>query len=160
MQPPLEYAARAEQAGEDIVRFNPGDLGTWVYLVRAHGGVGQRALRSRAACATRLPSSSPIAALADDDRLTPSARGDVGVDLVLSSRSCSWRSDMRAAAERTLSRRQQATEEGAAQFAEDSPRRRMTLGRPRAERAWLALRRAISRPRYDELPAVVRRSTR
>ncbi len=29
-----QYAARSEQAGEDLVRFNPTDLGTWVYWVR------------------------------------------------------------------------------------------------------------------------------
>ena len=30
-----QHLARAEQAGEDIVRFNPGDLGSWQYLIRA-----------------------------------------------------------------------------------------------------------------------------
>jgi hypothetical protein len=46
---------------------------------------------------------------------------------------------LRADAERTVASAAAATEVGAAQFGEGSPRRRMALGRPKAERAWHAL---------------------
>ncbi|HET9694526.1 MAG TPA: hypothetical protein VFP48_09075, partial [Steroidobacteraceae bacterium] len=39
-----EYAARAERAGEDFVRFNPSDLGAWQYWINGRGLVGDMLL--------------------------------------------------------------------------------------------------------------------
>jgi tetratricopeptide (TPR) repeat protein len=133
----LDFATRSEQASEDIVRFNPGDVGSWVYLVRA-GSRTATVLHEQGRLREALAKLESNVALADDERLPPSAAAvfeDGWYDLAESQVELG----LRAEAERTLVSAAAATEVGAAQFAEGNPRRRMALGRPKAERAWHAL---------------------
>ena len=132
-----EFAARSEQASEDIVRFNPGDVGSWMYLVRA-GSRRATVLHEQGRLRDALDKLESNVALAGDERLPPSAAAvfeDAWYDLA----ELQVELGLRADAERTLASAAAATEVGAAQFGEGSPRRRMALGRPKAERAWHAL---------------------
>ena len=150
-----QYMTRSEQAGEDIVRFNPGDLGSWQYLVRA---MEQSAdvLRQQGRIRDAIAKLNAITALADDDRLTAS------LTPMLES---TWYSlaDLQleigqaAAAERSFAEGLKATEEGSAQFAEDNLRRTLGMLRAPSERAFLSLRAGNLEAAYDQSTAVVRR---
>jgi tetratricopeptide (TPR) repeat protein len=133
----MDFAKRSEEASEDIVRFNPGDIGSWVYLARANDRVAN-VLYQQGRLREALAKLESATALAGDERLPPSAAA-VFEDLWYQLAELQTALGMRAAAERTLVSAAAATEVGASQFAEGSARRRMTLGRPMAERPWLAL---------------------
>jgi tetratricopeptide (TPR) repeat protein len=150
-----QYMSRAEQAGEDIVRFNPGDLGSWQYLVRA---MEQSAdvLRQQGRIRDAIAKLNLTTALADDDRLTASltpmlestwyALAELQLDV-----------GQAAASERSFAEGLKATEEGSAQFAEDNLRRALGMLRAPAERALLSLRADNFEAAYDQSTAVVRR---
>ena len=149
----LEYSARSEQASEDIVRFNPSDLGSWVYLVRA-GDRTAAVLYEQGRLRDAMAKLDSNVALADDERLPPSAAAvfeEAWYDLAESQVELGLRTD----AERTLASAAAATEVAAAQFAEGNPRRRMTLGRPRAERAWLALQAGEAETAFRDFQSIV-----
>ena len=148
-----DFAARSEQASEDIVRFNPSDVGSWVYLVRA-GSRTATVLYEQGRLRDALAKLESNVVLADDERLPPSAAAvfeDAWYDLAESQVELGWRAD----AERTLVSAAAATEASAAQFAEGSPRRWLTLGRPRGERAWLALVAGEADKAFADLHAIV-----
>jgi tetratricopeptide (TPR) repeat protein len=149
----LDFATRSEQASDDIVRFNPSDHGSWVYLVRA-GYRTATVLHEQGRLRDALAKLESTVALADDERLPDSAAAvfeEAWYDLAESQVGLGLRAD----AERTLVSAASATEVGAAQFAEGSPRRRLTLGRPRAERAWLALQAGEAGTAFREFQSIV-----
>jgi hypothetical protein len=148
-----DFAARSEQASEDIVRFNPGDVGSWVYLVRAGDRIAavlyeQGRLRDASA---KLEAT---VSLADDERL-PSSAAVIFEEAWYRLAESQVELGLHADAERTLVSAAAATEVGAAQFAEGSPRRRMAGGRPRAERAWLALRTGKTEIAFRDFQSIV-----
>jgi hypothetical protein len=149
----LEFAARSEQASGDIVRFNPGDLGSWVYLVRA-GNRTATVLYEQGRLRDALAKLESNVVLADDERLPPSAAAvfeDSWYDLAELQADLG----LRAEAARTLIPAAAATEVSAAQFGEANPRRRMALGRPKAERAWLELRAGEAGTAFREFQAII-----
>jgi tetratricopeptide (TPR) repeat protein len=149
----MDFATRSEQASEDIVRFNPGDIGSWVYLVRASDRVAN-VLYQQGRLREALAKLEAATELADDERLPPSAAA-VFEDLWYQLAEAQTALGMRAAAERTLVSAAAATELSASQFAEGSPRRRMTLGRPMAERPWLALQAGEPATAYEGFQPVI-----
>jgi tetratricopeptide (TPR) repeat protein len=149
----LDFATRSEQASDDIVRFNPGDVGSWVYLARAVNRTAA-VLYEQGRLREALAKLESNVTLADDERLPPSAAAvfeEGWYDLAESQVELGLRAD----AERTLVAAAAATEVAAAQFAEDSPRRRMTAGRPRAERAWLALVAGDAETAFRDFQSIV-----
>jgi tetratricopeptide (TPR) repeat protein len=149
----LEFATRSEEASEDIVRFNPGDIGSWVYLSRA-GNRTAAVLYEQGRLRDALAKLQATVARADDERLAPSAAAvfeEAWYELAESQVELGRRAD----AERTLVSAAAATEMAAAQFAEGSPRRRMTAGRPRAERAWLALVAGDAETAFRDFQSIV-----
>jgi tetratricopeptide (TPR) repeat protein len=149
----LDFATRSEQASEDIVRFNPGDLGSWVYLVRA-GSRTATVLYEQGRLRDALAKLESYVSRADDERL-PASAGAVFEDTWYDLAESQVELGMRADAERTLVSAAVATEVGAAQFAEGNPRRRMALGRPQAERAWLALRAGEAETAFRGFQSIV-----
>jgi tetratricopeptide (TPR) repeat protein len=149
----LDFATRSEEASEDIVRFNPGDVGSWVYLVRARYRKAtlfyeQGRLRDA------LDQIKRTVALADDARLPPSS-APMFEDSWYRLAESQVELGLRAEAERTLVSAAAATEVSAAQFGEGTPRRRMTVGRPRLERAWLALVAGEAGTAFRDLQAIL-----
>ena len=150
-----QYMTRAEQAGEDIVRFNPGDLGSWQYLVRAMEQSAE-VLRQQGRIRDAIAKLDATVALVDDERLTASltpmlegtwyalAELQLGMGQVEASR-------------RSLAEGLKATEEGSAQFAADNLRRTLGMLRAPAERALLALEGGDVEGAYDQSTAIVRR---
>ena len=85
-----QYAERAALAGEDVVRFNPSDLGTWQYWIMGRGQVAERLFErgeierghrcgARDACAWRRRATAVHAATAAGGDMVPArvARGGV-----------------------------------------------------------------------------------
>jgi tetratricopeptide (TPR) repeat protein len=66
----VEFAAKAEQAGEDYVRFNPADLGSWVYWVRGRDVVVE-AQAEQGRVLESLAKHRSIVALEKDPRAPP-----------------------------------------------------------------------------------------
>jgi hypothetical protein len=148
-----EFAARSEQASDDIVRFNPGDLGSWVYLVRA-GNRSATVLYEEGRLHDALAKLQSTVALADDERL-PASAAVVFEETWYQLAESQVELGLRADAERTLVAAKAATEVAAAQFAEGSPRRRITATRPKAERAWLALVAGEPEIAFRDLQSIV-----
>jgi tetratricopeptide (TPR) repeat protein len=149
----MDYAKRSEEASEDIVRFNPGDIGSWVYLARASNRVAN-VLYQQGRLRDAMAKLEAATAVAHDERLPPSAAAvleETWYDLA----DLQMKLGMRAAAERTLVSAAAATEASASQFAEGSARRRMTLGRPMAERPWLALQAGEPAAAYEGFQPVI-----
>jgi tetratricopeptide (TPR) repeat protein len=133
----LEFATRSEEASADLVRFNPGDLGSFVSAARASRRVAD-VLYEQGRLRDALAKLESATAAAHDERLPPGAAG-VFEETWYQLAELQMKLGMRAAAERTLVPAAAASEASASLFAEGSARRRMTLGRPMAERPWLAL---------------------
>ena len=132
------YAARSELAGEDLVRFNPGDLGNWVDWVRGRAQAGA-VLLQQGRVSESIAKLYSIVALAEDERL-PASLQPILEDTWYDLAELQMAFGQTAAAERSFAAGVKATEESAAQQPEDSVRRTMTMGRPPAERALLSLR--------------------
>ena len=149
----LEFATRSEEASHDIVRFNPSDLASWVYLTRA-GNRTADVLYEQGRLREAVAKLESNAALADDERLPPGAEAvfeEAWYQLAESQVELGRRAD----AERSLVAGAAATEVAAAQFPEGSPRQRMTAGRPRAERAWLALVAGEAETAFRDFQSIV-----
>jgi len=149
-----QHLERAEQAGEDIVRFNPGDLGSWQYLVRAMARSADLLLQ-QGRVSEAIAKGQSIVALADDDRLT----GSLAPMLEF---AWYWLANLQmslgqvAEAERSFAAGVQATEEAAAQFPADSPRRVVAMTAVPSERALLSLRAGNFPAALDQSSAVVK----
>jgi hypothetical protein len=150
-----QHLERAEQAGEDIVRFNPGDLGSWQYLVRAMARSADL-LQQQGRVNEAIAKGRSIVALAEDDRLT----GSLAPMLEF---AWYWLASLQmslgqvAEAERSFAEGVKATEEAAAQFPADSPRRVIAMTTVPSERALLSLRAGNPAAALDQSSAVVKR---
>ena len=150
-----QHLARAEQAGEDIVRFNPGDLGSWQYLVRALSRSADL-LWQQGRVSDAVAKAQSIVGLANDDRLTASVAPMLeGVWF--------WLAEMQMdlgqteAAERSFAAGVEAMEQAAAQYPADSPRRVLAMATAPAEGARLSLRAGRYAAALDQSSAIVRR---
>jgi tetratricopeptide (TPR) repeat protein len=150
-----QHFTRAEQAGEDIVRFNPGDLGSWQYLVRALSRSAEL-LMQQGRVSDAVAKAQSIVALADDDRLTASLAPMLEA---VWFRLAELQMDLgqTEAAEKSFSAGVQAMEEAAAQFPADSPRRVLTMTSAPTEQALLSLRAGRHAAALDQASAVVKR---
>jgi tetratricopeptide (TPR) repeat protein len=141
------YAARSEQAGEEVVRFNPSDPGLWSLWARGRVRVaiahGQQGEVDRA-----IDSLRSAAALRDDPR-APSA--------VRSSDSWVWfnlafweaQAGQHAAAERSLAAGLKADEESIKLLPEGDVRRAMVDAEGTSRRARIKLTQGDSAAAYD-----------
>jgi tetratricopeptide (TPR) repeat protein len=147
------YAARSEQAGEDIVRFNPGDLGSWLYWIRGRQ-LAAGVLLQQGKVSEAIAKRYSIVGLADDQRL-PSSLQPMLEEAWYSIAELQMASGQSAAAERSFAAGVKATEEAAAQQPEGSVRRTLTMMRPPGERALLALQAGDYAAALDKATAVV-----
>ncbi len=121
------YADQATQAGEDVVRFNPADLGTWQYWLMGRGQVAAR-MFERGEIDAAINEANGTLALGKDERLPSSLQPqleDTWYQLAMLEAAVGRRSD----AERDFAGGVKASEESAKQFAEGNLRRVLTLAR-------------------------------
>lgn len=150
-----QHLARAEQAGEDIVSFNPGDLGSWQYLVRALSRSADL-LRQQGRVGDAVAKGQSIVALADDDRLATSLAP-------MLEGAWFWLAELQMdlgqteAAERSFAAGVQAMEEAASLFPADSPRRVLAMTTAPMEQSLLSLRAGRYAAALDQSSAVVKR---
>jgi len=147
------YAARSEQAGEDIVRFNPGDLGSWLHWLRGRQ-LGASVLLQQGRVSEAIAKRYSIVGLADDERV-PSSLQPMLEDTWYSIAELQMAFGQRASAERSFAAGVKATEEAAAQQPEGSLRRTLTMLRPPGERASLAFQAGDYAAALDKATAVV-----
>ncbi|NJD33112.1 MAG: hypothetical protein FIB04_14635 [Gammaproteobacteria bacterium] len=132
-----QYAERATQAGEDAVRFNPSDLGTWQYWVMGRGQVAQR-MFARGEVSAAIDEAKGTLALGKDERLPSSLQPileDTWYQLASTEASFGRRED----AERTFEGAVKASQEAAKQFAETNSVHVLSLARVPVRRARLEL---------------------
>ena len=128
-----QYADRAALAGEDVVRFNPSDLGTWQYWIMGRGQVAER-LFERGEIGAAIDAAHETLALGDDERLPSTLQPQLEETWFRLAwlEAASGRS---ADAERAFARGVKAAEESAKQFAEGNSMRVLTLARVPVRRA-------------------------
>lgn len=150
----VRQAARSEQAGEDLVRFNPSDLGTWVYWVRGRRQVAD-ILFEQGRVLESLEELRSITALAADPRL-PASLGPVleGTWYELAVREMALGRE--AAAEKSFGEAARGTEEFAVQYPDGSLRRTMTMMSVPGDRAQLSLSAGRYAAAFDQATALVR----
>jgi len=150
-----EYAARAEKAGEDIVRFNPGDLSSWQHWISGMAqstGVLWQEGKVEEAIAKGLASTE----LAGDERLTANVLPMLeGTWYAVAAGQMDY--GQAAAAERSFAMGIKATEANAAQYPEGSDRRVLANLRPVQERSQLSLLAGNDAAALDQAAAVMRR---
>ena len=136
-QAALRYSERAAQAGEDVVRFNPADLGAWQYWVRGRDDVALR-LFERGDISQAIQQGEGTLELANDPRL-PSSLLPMLEDSIFRLANAQAAFGRRADAERTFVIATKASQESAAQFDKSNPVRRMGLARVPVRRASIEL---------------------
>ena len=148
------YAARSEEAGEDLVRFNPGDLGTWQYLVRGRAQVSE-VLMQQGRVSDAIAKAQSVVALRDDDRLPASLAPILeGAWYDLAGVQMAFGQSM--AAERSFAEGVKATEEFAGQFPEGGVRRTLQMARVPGERAQLSLEAGNLAAAFDQATALAK----
>jgi hypothetical protein len=128
-----QYADRAVQAGEDVVRFNPSDLGTWQYWIMGRDQVAER-MFERGEIGAAIDEARATLALGDDERL-PSTLQPQLEDTWFRLAWVEAASGRRADAERSFAGGVKASEEAAKQFAEGNSMRVLSLARVPVRRA-------------------------
>jgi hypothetical protein len=149
-----DFAAKAERAGEDYVRFNPSDLQSWTYLIRGRDSVAD-GLFEQGRIAEMMEVLRGSVALADDPRRPGSLLPQLNF---IWARIAGFeaRLGQRDASEASLQQAARAHEEFLAMMAQDK-RREITTGAPdgwRARRAWLLGDDQVA---FDRAVAVVER---
>ncbi|MFO1406116.1 MAG: hypothetical protein U1F08_01150 [Steroidobacteraceae bacterium] len=129
----LRYAEREAQAGEDVVRYDPADLGTWQYWVMGRRKVSLR-LFERGEIEKAIVEAQGTVDLAKDPRLPSSLMpqledGLYGYANTLASLG------RRAEAEAVFQLLLKASQESAVQLGESNPIRRLGLARVPIARA-------------------------
>ena len=148
-----QYAERAALAGEDVVRFNPSDLGTWQYWIMGRGQVAER-LFERGEIGAAIDAAHATLALGDDERL-PSTLQPQLEDTWFRLAWLEAASGRSADAERAFARGVQAAEESAKQFAEGNSMRVLTLARVPVRRARFELVLGEAQGAFDRATAAV-----
>ena len=131
------YAARSEQAGEDAVRFNPSDLGTWNLWVGGRHDVAD-ILIQQGQVGRAIEVLRSTVALANDPRL-PSSLGPTLTDTWFMLARLEAQTGQRAAAERSFDASAKANEEFARLMPEGGPRRALSRARLPQRRANIQL---------------------
>jgi hypothetical protein len=150
-QAALRYAERAAQAGEDVVRFNPADLGTWQYWVRGRDDVALR-LFERGDISQAIAQGEGTLELAKDPRL-PSSLLPMLEDSIFRLANAQAAFGRRADAEQTFVLGVKASQESASQFDKSNPMRRMTLARVPIRRAAIELSLGDAAQAYERATA-------
>ena len=118
-----EYAAKAEQAGENYVRFNPTDLTAWDYWIRGKGQVAA-ALFEQGRVLESIAVQRSAVALQDDKRAASSLGPQLNWTWYLLAGD-EAQVGQRVAAEKSLRGAARATDELIAQIPEGNPRRKL-----------------------------------
>jgi hypothetical protein len=132
-----QYADRAVRAGEDSVRFNPADLGTWQYWVMGRGQVAQL-MFERGEVDVAIDEARATLALGDDERLPSTLQPqleDTWYQLAWLEAAAGRRAD----AERSFEGGVKASQESAKQYSEGNSMSVLTLARVPVRRARLEL---------------------
>ncbi|MGI8561642.1 MAG: hypothetical protein ACR2J7_09475, partial [Luteimonas sp.] len=124
----VEYVQEAIRAGEDLVRFNPGDLGSWVWWFRGWQYAGEYEYE-RGEISQAMASARKALALAQDKRRPASLGPVVWAGWLTIASLQAELGDMRAA-ERSVQAMERDLGEMTAQIPANDPRRRIlpTLG--------------------------------
>lgn len=147
------YFARSELASEDLVRFNPSDLNSWLFWVRGRAQTAN-VLMQQGRVRESIAKQYTIVALADDERL-PASLQPMLEDTWYGLAELQMGSGQTAAAERSFAAGVKASAESAAQHPEGSIARTWTMGRPRVVRARLALRSGDAAAALDKVTASI-----
>ncbi len=148
------FAERSTVAGEDLVRFNPTDLGSWQYVIRGREQVANIAFQ-QGKIETALAQARETVAMADDQRLKSSLSPmleDAWYGLAWTEAELGRRD----AAERAFASAAKAGEESAGQWAKDNPIRTLTTIRIAMSRARLHSLLGDHQRALDEALAVQR----
>jgi hypothetical protein len=147
------FAAKSEQAGEDYTRFNPADLGSWVYWVRGRDAVAEAAFEQGRVLES-IATQRSIVALEKDPRAPPN------MELLL---SFTWfdlavteaRVNQPDAAVKSLREAERANQATIAQEGKDSPRGRLQQLFPAGVRARMQLYSGDDRQAFDAAGGVI-----
>jgi tetratricopeptide (TPR) repeat protein len=118
-----DFADRAARAGEDYVRFNPADLGTWAWWVTGRSQVADLQFE-RGEIKQAVATAKGTLALADDPR-RPSSLGPVMWFRPLALMQIEAQLGQKAEVEKTLQTFARYRDELVAQFAPEDPRREL-----------------------------------
>lgn len=149
-----QFAERSAAAGEDLVRFNPSDLGSWQYLIRGRAQIADIAFQQGKVDAA-IAQARQMVALGDDERLKSSLDPmleDVWYRLVWMEAEL----DRREAAERTFASAAKVGEASANLWAKGNPVGDLTRIRIAVSRARMHLILGDHQQALDEALAVVR----
>jgi hypothetical protein len=127
------YADQAAKAGEDVVRFDPSDLGTWQYWLMGRAQVASR-MFERGEIDAAIDEANATLALGKDERLPSSLQPqleDTWFQLAMLAAAAGRRSE----AERAFEGGVKASEESAKQFAEGNLKRVLGMARVPVRRA-------------------------
>jgi hypothetical protein len=121
-----DYAASAAQAGEDVVRFNPGDLASWGQWVTGEQLIAELQY-ARGEIVDAQATAEHMLSLAKDPRLPSSLASNLWFRLPGLVNVRAQRGDA-AGAERAIRDMEALYTESLADWREDDPRRAMNLG--------------------------------
>ena len=133
----MRYAERSEQAGEDLVRFNPSDLSSWEHWIRGRDQISD-VLFEQGHVNSAIDKRRATAALAKDERLTDGP-GGVFEDTYYDLAALEAESGQRAPAEKSLALAAGTTERFVNRLSADNPTRALGLGRIKVSKARLQL---------------------
>jgi hypothetical protein len=127
------YAERTAEAGENAVRFNPSDLGTWQYWVMGRGQIAD-VRYARGDIDGAIDVTRATLALGEDERL-PSSLQPILEDTWYRLAWAEAAAGRRAEAERAFEGAVRASEESAKQYAEGNVARTLAVARVPVRRA-------------------------
>jgi hypothetical protein len=149
-----QFAERSAVAGEDLVRFNPSDVGSWQYLIRGREQMVDVTFQQGQVNAA-VAQGRQVVALAEDERL----KSSLSPMLEDAWYGLAWveaELGQRAAAERTFASAAKAGQESASQWAQGNPIRDLTMIRIDLSRARLHYLLGDHQRAYDEAMAVLK----
>jgi hypothetical protein len=132
-----DYAASSADAGEDIVRYNPGDLASWGFWLTGEQLVGEMQFE-RGEVVDAQATAEHMQSLAKDPRVPSSLGSSMWFRLPGLALLRAQRGDV-AGAERTIHDIETALAEGNAELRADDPRRQVNVGIPGRLRARVQL---------------------
>jgi tetratricopeptide (TPR) repeat protein len=132
-----DYAASSADAGEDIVRYNPGDLASWGFWLTGEQLVGEMQFE-RGEVVDAQATAEHMQSLAKDPRVPSSLGSSMWFRLPGLALLRAQRGDV-AGAERTIRDIETALAEGNAELRADDPRRQVNVGIPGRLRARVQL---------------------
>jgi hypothetical protein len=149
----MRYAERSEQAGEDLVRFNPSDLSSWEHWIRGRDQVSD-ILYEQGFVDRAIEKRRATVALAKDERLKDGP-GGVFEDTYYNLAALEAESGQRAPAENSLALAAGTTEAYINRLAADNPTRPLGLGKIGLNKARLQLLLGDNSAAADQSGSVV-----